>query len=149
MEDKAQMEQNLTKVMILFQKKYNSIREINKLTKELSEALERNDEVSVNMLLQMRADEMEKADNCMEQIWLMGESNKQFQKKLRLLISSEPKESRGESLEEKKIYEIREKTQSTLEEIRALDQKINRSVTREKSYYGTGTLRKDSRLTKI
>lgn len=141
MEDKAQTEQDLTKVMILFQKKFNSIREISKLTKELSEALERNDEVSVNMLLEMRADEMEKADRCMQDIWLMGESNRNFQKKLRLLIQTDPKQAKGESLEEKKIYEIRQKTQVILEEIRVLDQKINRSVTREKSYYKTGTLK--------
>ena len=56
------MELDLTKVMILVQRRYGAVREIYRLTKELGEAFERNDEVSASMLFQMREDEMEKAD---------------------------------------------------------------------------------------
>ena len=54
-----QTELDVTKVMVLLQRRYNDIREIHKLTKELAEALARNDDVSTSMILQMRAEEME------------------------------------------------------------------------------------------
>ena len=63
---------DMKKIMILLQRKYSSIREIANLTKELEGAFARNDEVSATMLLQMRADEMEKIERCMEEIWRMG-----------------------------------------------------------------------------
>ena len=58
------MELDMTKLMILLQRKYSSIREIDRLTKELEDAFARNDDVSAAMLLEMRAEEMAKVDNC-------------------------------------------------------------------------------------
>ena len=56
---------NKEKVMILVQRRLSLIQGISRLTAELADALSRRDEVSVNMLLQMRADEMGKLDECM------------------------------------------------------------------------------------
>ena len=130
------MELDLTKVMVLLQRKYSSIREIDRLTKELEEAFVRGDEVSAVMLLEMRADEMAKADECTDAIWQLGEEDRNAYQKLRLLMLSDPEQTFGESPEEKKIYEIRRKTQETLDKLRTVDQRLNRNVTREKSYYG-------------
>lgn len=132
----AQMELDVAKVMVLLQRRYNAVREIRKLTIELEEALSRNDQVSVSMLLQMRADEMANIDNCVDEIWQLGESDREVQKKLRLLIMSEPKEGMGDSFEEKKIFEIRAKTQEMIDETRMIDKKISRKLAGEKSYYG-------------
>ena len=57
---------DLTKVMVLLQRKYSSIREISRLTNELKETFARNDEVSAVMLLEMRAEEMAKVDACVD-----------------------------------------------------------------------------------
>ena len=46
---------NKEKVMILVQRRLSLIQGISRLTAELADALSRRDEVSVNMLLQMRA----------------------------------------------------------------------------------------------
>ena len=127
---------DVTKVMILLQRRYSSIREIDRVTKELEEAFVRGDEVSAVMLLEMRADEMAKADECTDAIWQLGEEDRNGYQKLRLLMLSEPEQTIGESAEEKKIYEIRRKTQETLDKLRTVDQRLNRNVTREKSYYG-------------
>lgn len=136
------MELDVTKVMILLQRKYSSIREIDRLTKELKEAFARGDEVSAAMLLEMRADEMAKIDNCMGEIWQLGESDRSAMERLRVLILSDPAQAVARTPEEKKIFEIRQRTQTLLEEVRREDQKLNRSVTREKSYYGTGDRQK-------
>lgn len=130
-----QTELDVTKVMVLLQRRYNDIREIYKLTKELAEALARNDDVSTSMILQMRAEEMGKADNCTNEIWQLGENDRKAQEKLRLLVVSEPGEDAGENLEEKKIFEIRRKTQAMIDEIREIDQRLSQKLAGEKSYY--------------
>lgn len=130
-----QAELDLTKLMVLLQRHYNFIREIHKLTKELEEALARNDDVSTSMILQMRAEEMGKADDCADAIWRLGENDRKAQERLRLLMLSEPQEDSGEEPEEKKIFEIRRKTQSMIEEIREIDQRLSQKLAGEKSYY--------------
>ena len=88
---------DVTKVMILLQRRYSSIREIDRVTKELEEAFVRGDEVSAVMLLEMRADEMAKADECTDAIWQLGEEDRNAYQKLRLLMLSDPEQTFGES----------------------------------------------------
>ncbi|MCI8416952.1 MAG: hypothetical protein HFI33_05525 [Lachnospiraceae bacterium] len=132
----AQTELDVKKVMILLQRRYNYIREISMQTKELEDSLARNDDVSTSLILQMRADGMAKADDCTDEIWRLAENDRKAQEKLRLLVMSEPKEGVGESPEEKKIYEIRRKTQTIIDELRETDKRLSRKLAGEKSYYG-------------
>ena len=55
------MEVDTKKVMILLQRRYNAVRELDRLTTELEDVVARNDGISAAMILQMRGDEMEKA----------------------------------------------------------------------------------------
>ena len=88
------------------------------------------------MLLEMRAEEMAKNDNYTEEIWQLAGSDKAALQKLRRLMTSDPAEAHGENVEEKKVYEIRQRTQILLDKIRKTDQRMNRRVAREKSFYG-------------
>lgn len=133
----AQTELDMTKLMILLQRRLNVIREINRLTGELDKAMVRNDEVSIGMILQMRADEMAKIDECTYEIWQMAGTGREAQNKLRLLMTSDPYEQQGETPEEKKVYEIRRKTQVLLDELRAVDERLNRKMTGDRSFYAT------------
>lgn len=132
----AQTALDVTKVMILLQRRYNFMREIRRLTGELEEALARNDEVSTSMVLQMRADEMAKADNCIHELWKLGGDDKKAQRRLCLLMMSEPDETASEDPEERKIYEIRRKTQTLIDELREIDRRLSRKLAGDKSYYG-------------
>lgn len=134
------MEVDVTKVMILLQRRYNSLRETGRLTKELEEAIARNDEVSTIMLLQMRAEELAKVEQCMEEIWQLGESSRVAHEKLTALVTSDPGESVGGNQEEEKVYEIRRRTQIILDELRQADQKLNRKLAGKKSYYNAKEL---------
>ncbi len=129
---------DMRQVMVLFQRRYNSIREIDRLTDELSEAMARNDEVSVALVLQMRADEMAKFDDCTNEIWQMSSIGREALRKIRTLIQSDPEEAISESPEEKKIYEIRRKTQAVIDRIRVIDERLNRIATGKESFYGSG-----------
>lgn len=140
----AQTELDMTKLMILLQRRLNVIREINRLTGELDKAMVRNDEVSIGMILQMRADEMAKIDECTYEIWQMAGTGREAQNKLRLLMTSDPDEQQGETPEEKKVYEIRRKTQVLLDELRAVDERLNRKMTGDRSFYATKDSEKGS-----
>lgn len=127
---------DMRQILILFQRRYNAIREVSRLTEELADALSRNDEVSVTMILGMRAEEMARFDDCTGEIWQMcRHSSRETVQKIRQLITSEPSDHAGESPEEKKVYEIRRKTQDVIDQLRVVDERLNRKVTGEKSYY--------------
>lgn len=131
-------ELDLKKAMIFFQRRYNFIREIDRLTNELSDAMARNDEVSVALVLQMRADEMAKFDECTNEIWQMSNISRDALRKIRILIQSDPEESIGDSPEEKKIYEIRRKTQTIIDRLRIIDERLNRRAAGNESFYESG-----------
>lgn len=127
---------DLDRIMILMQRRYNFISEINKLTGEIGEAVSRNDHVTVTMLLEMRADEMAKVDECSQEIWDMAGAGIQEEMTVRRLmtcdLSNTPK---PESPEEKKIYEIRLKTRDLLDHVRKEDRRISQRAVGRKSYY--------------
>ncbi len=54
----------LIEILKEMQKKYNYISEIERITREMGDSLSRNDRESVQILLGMRQEEMEKADVC-------------------------------------------------------------------------------------
>ena len=65
-------EELLMEVLSQSRKKYGCVSEIGRMTKELAEALSRNDKVSAQLLLEMRGEEMAKADTCEKNIRLLG-----------------------------------------------------------------------------
>ena len=79
---------------------------------------------------------MAKADECIHEIWQLAGEDGKAQRELRLLIMSDLGKDAGESPEEKKIYEIRRKTQDMIDEIRSLDRQLSRKLAGDRSYYG-------------
>ena len=129
------MEVNVERNMILLQRRYTAIQELDRLTRELEEIIARNDGISAVMMLQLRADEMEKADRCMEEIWQMGEGSKEAYEKVSNLVSSDLEKAVGGSKEERKIFDIRRKTQTVIESLCRTDQRLSQRLAGEKSFY--------------
>lgn len=121
--------------MALFQRRYNVIREIDRLTGELGKAMDRGDEVSIEMILQMRADEMARFDECGNEIWQMGRGESGLLRQIRILLQSDPQAYAGDSPQERKIYEIRRKTQAVIDRLRAMDERLNRRAAGKDSFY--------------
>lgn len=137
------MKPDLEEIMILLQRKYNILREINRITAELQEAVSRNDQVSASLLLQMRGDEMAKVDVCMEKIWLMAEMGPEEAGIIRELVIADPFAARlPGSFEEQKICEIRQKTISLIKDIQEKDRNLNRRVGGDRSYYSKTAIQK-------
>lgn len=126
----------LEELTILLQRRCNAMKDINRITGELLEASSRNDQVSLGLLLQMRAEEMAKAEVCWEQIWLMAEQGSEEAETVRRLMSREfLEDDYRKTPEEQRIYEIRHKTASLLMEVQEADQRLNRNIGGERSYY--------------
>ena len=72
------------------QYKYQHMAEIQRMTAEVKEALERNDTVSAELILKMRGKEMEQCDTCIHNLEVLIESiNENQQKELRKLLKGE------------------------------------------------------------
>ncbi len=134
------MEVNVERIMILLQRRYTAIQELDRLTRELEEIVARNDGISAIMMLQLRGDEMEKADRCMEEIWQMSEGSSEAYEKVKSLVSSDLKTAVGGSKEEEKIFDIRRKTQTVIEKLRRTDQRLSQRLAGEKSFYKIANL---------
>ena len=124
---------DLERIMLLLQKRLNGMQEMKRLTGELLESTSRNDQVSLGLILQMRADEMARIEAAGEQIWLMAE-----QGQVRWLMSQEfLRTGEPKGFEERKILEIRSKTASLLKEVREADQRLNQHIGGRRSYYAS------------
>lgn len=126
---------DLERIMILMQRRYNSFCEIGRLTEELQEAIERNDQLAAFMLLEMRGEEMAAADVSTEQIWMIAEEEPGNTKVIKRLMNGEVSGGDDFSPEEEKICHIRRKTKQVIQQIQETDRRINRSVCGDKSCY--------------
>lgn len=127
----------LSEILKRVQRNYRHVVEIERLTKELGEALSRNDHDSAQLLLKMRGDEMDEATQTKYEIqalaldvdegersaveaWLRGEAAGGLQE-----------------FEASKIQELSGQIKQTVERTRVLDKAISSRMAGENSYYHT------------
>lgn len=72
-------EELLLEILKQYRKQYNHVNEICRITRDLETALQRNDTVSVQLLLGMRGEEMAEADGCRKNI---GSFQKMYKRKI-------------------------------------------------------------------
>lgn len=134
------MELDKERIMLLLQRRFSVLREISRLTGEVTESVSRNDQVSAGLLIQMRQEEIVKVDACQEEIRLMAEKEPGHAPLIRELITSDPFTVRSPgSFEEEKIFEIRQKTSRLIKDIQEKDRYLNLRVGGNRSYYKTGS----------
>lgn len=130
---------DMNRIISLLQERLSAVREIRRLTKELDEVLMRNDRVSADILLSMRAKEIEKAAECTEEVSEMRKQGKEDAAVIARLMGPEASiyltDNKEWSQEEGRIYELRYLTQRLLDEAKALDRDLNRRIAGEKSFY--------------
>lgn len=122
-----------------YQRKYRHITEIQRITKELGDALSRNDRVAAELLLVMRKDEMTGADQCDKNIALLLESLPGESHQLANACLHGQKEllsdtDKGRQWLEK-VYDIQAKIKSILQDTIQRDQMMNRKVAGDNSFY--------------
>lgn len=126
----------LNKVIILLQRKYNSVCEIEKTTNEIAEAMSRNDNVALEMTISMRGEAMIAAGRVDEQLEDIMEDmqDENDRQRLRLLLTNK---SEIEPLngEEERIIVIRKNIHSLLLKTIEVDKVINMKIGGDKSFY--------------
>ena len=127
----------LETIMIYLQRRYNILREIGRLTDELTEAIERRDMISAGLIMEMRGEQMERHAACEGELMQTTEKVPELRKELYQVafgsIEHIPDTLKGCQDEKEvwirqKIYEIRSHTHTLIEEIRSRDDRITRKV---------------------
>ena len=117
---------------VLERKKYNYLVELQDLTGQLAESLDRNDQVSVRMLVAMRQDPVRllaEVDNS-EKLRL-GTFSEEDQDRVKALCQGEPPREDGERI----FSEQAGKTRRLLEQVVAMDRRVSMKMAGENSFY--------------
>ena len=127
------MSTDLETIVIYLQRRYNILREVCSLTEELAEAVERGDTVSASLLLDMRGEQLQRHADCEEQIILQTVGNSLQARYLRNLVKScfKGKTEREKTLE-KRIEDLRCRTEKLLDKIRRIDGGLNRRISKNR-----------------
>ena len=117
---------------VLERKKYNYLVELQDLTGQLAENLDRNDQVSVRMLVAMRQDPVRllaEVDNS-GKIRLAALSEEDRRRAGELLKDGQPRDD-GERI----FLEQAQKTRRLLEQVVAMDRRVSMKMAGENSFY--------------
>lgn len=124
------MELDLEQVAILLQKRYNCLREAQRITKDMKESIARQDEVSVALLLNMRGEELAKYDAMNEELWKQASGGYTAFSELNRLLKTDPDQIlAGKDPMEAKIVEIRKKTKKLIQDMQCEEKLIKRQIT--------------------
>ena len=109
--------------------------EIERLTKELGDALSSDDRESVQLLFGMRKEEMDKAGEGRERIITILEALEETdQAELRAILNEEDVQ-KAEDFESRKIIELNGQIKNVLNRTISIDKVISRKLAGEHSYY--------------
>lgn len=129
MEEKELLQQ----IAILAQKRYNGLNEIENVTNQLQDALHYNDVVTIRMLIRMRQQAMDEIDHFDRQRKeLMEQLTPEQREELK---HGEPQHFAEGGAFVQKIAEIQQKSQALLKRLIAQDERVNRKLAGDKSYY--------------
>ena len=122
-------------IMKKLQKKYGSMNEIFKTTQEMQDALARDDRVSLEMLIKMRQDEIDRAVDCDRDIqYMLSVHAPERREQVRdWLNHGTAKEQDG--FEAVKIGEIAESIRKVLERTIQVDSRMSQRVAGKDSFY--------------
>lgn len=128
-------EELLEEILILLQRNYTQVIEIERITKEIADSLSRNDTESVGLLLNMRQTEMEKASETKYKIAAILQAlDVREREELKALLNGSERQEL-QDVQRKKVMEISGKVQKVLNRIVEADRVISRKLAGKDSYY--------------
>lgn len=112
------------------------LNEIFRLTREMAAALDRNDRVSAQMLIEMRGEEMESVASGLRKMHILEEQMpSELRNEIRRLLSGTL--DGQEDQDAVRLAEIARNCKSVLEQTIEIDQRMNKKVAGSDSYYAT------------
>lgn len=127
-------EKDILDVHVLVRKKFNLLGEVMELSRQLGESIDRNDQVSVRMILGMRQEPIEKLEALKIQMTeTLGKHPKPEEKHLRKVLSGGKTDNKAEEA----LKNQAKATKQLLEQVLELDERINKKIAGEHSVYNT------------
>ena len=124
----------MQEVVKLLYGRMNRLNEILRLTREICSALDRNDRVSVRMLMEMRGEEMEAVDEGLRKLHVLEEQMPQeLRSEIRGLLSGRADEQEEDGA--LRIAELSRNCKSVLIQPIDLDRRMSRRIAGSDSYY--------------
>ncbi len=119
-------------IHVLERKKYNLLNEVLDLSKQIGESMDRNDKVSLRMLLGMRHEPIEKLEQLkMQFTTIFSELPPEEAEHLRQILAGKTSSNKAEEgLKNQAIS-----TGNLLKEVLTLDERINRKIAGDESVY--------------
>lgn len=130
-------QEQLTEILVLAKRMGALFHDGMELTKQLSDAIDRRDEVSINMLLAMRAEPIEKltlTDRSIRELLAEQEDGEELAR-IRTILNGEA--DRAEDEQERLLAEQAAMNIRTHRKLMELDEVLNRKIAKEKSIYNT------------
>ena len=117
---------------VLERKKYNLLSEVMDLSRQLGEAMDRSDDVSIRLLLSMRQDPILKLEELRRTALLKQENlTPEERERVEAVISG----SVSPTAEEESCFEEAGRSRRLLERVVELDQRLNRRLAGKNSFY--------------
>ena len=126
---------DVERLATLYLRRYNIMSELDRETDEILLATERQDNVSMDLLLDLRQESLGGLETNDMEIRTMVEESVANAKLFRLLTSAETEEDSFSNKWEKKVSELYHKVQAMLEEIKRKNKQIEFRAGRTKDYY--------------
>lgn len=127
-------EELLTEVLKRVQRNYVHMVEIERVTKDLAEAMSRNDRESVQLLIKMRQEELEQFQETKQEIRVLVEAGGEEGEMIRSWLKGEDRYE-PKSFEAGKIKELSGQLLQSLNRTISIDKVLNMKVTGKDSYY--------------
>lgn len=125
-----------TELLRQVQGRYQSVNEAFRVTREIADALSRDDRVAAQMLLGMRQEELDHLAQSEERIYLLLECvNRQERLEILALLKGEREALEEASFEEKKIGEIENNIRRSLKKLLELDRAVSVKLAGKDSFY--------------
>lgn len=134
----AYIEELLGEITKVLRKKYNHMNEVCRLTEEVAHSLSRDDKVTVNMVLEMRGEELEQIAECDRcgQLFLASVESEDAEKLAELLLGNTDVEAFPDAEDTwKEMQGIVEKTKAVWKRTIEIDKVTSCRLAGEDSYY--------------
>ena len=126
---------DLERLASLYQRRYNIVRALKQETDELLMAVERQDNMSTGLLLDLREESVQNLEKNEMEIRLVVEDNRENARTFRRIMTVEEKDMASLSAPENKVAELASKIRKMLEDIRLKNERMEFRAKRMKDHY--------------
>ncbi len=125
----------IERLSILLHRQYNCLKDIQQVTRDLDNAIEREDGYSAEIILDERQDAMQKLDQARQDLRDFGENHPEVQSVINRIILTDPDNILIEEEDEIILKTLRLKNIELLRSLKLQDKVLNKKIAKDQSVY--------------